>query len=145
MSIEDYHPTKLFTLDDANKMLPLVRAITKDVVRLARDMLDRRQRLDYLKRGRDLESGDPYGDELRQMETELERDHERLDAFVNELRNLGLEIKGLADGLIDFPSMMDGRLVFLCWKHGESEIQHWHEIDSGFAGRQPLGVAISGK
>jgi len=144
MSIEQYHPTKLFTPDEANSMLPLVRAITDDVVRLARDMVDRRQRLDYLKSGRDISEGDPYGDELTQMEEQQEKDTTKLQEYVDELRQLGVEPKTLTEGLIDFPSMMDGRVVFLCWKHGEPEVQHWHELDAGFDGRQPLVVTVGG-
>ena len=62
----------------------------------------------------------------------------RLQEFVDELRDLGVEPKNGPDGLIDFPSMMDGRLVYLCWKLGEPEVQHWHELDAGFAGRHSL-------
>ena len=51
---------------------------------------------------------------------------------------LGVEPKGAVDGLVDFPSMMDGRIVFLCWKLGEAEVTHWHELDAGFSGRQSL-------
>jgi len=76
------------------------------------------------------------------MEDQQEKDTEKLQEYVDELRQLGVEPKTLTEGLIDFPSMMDGRIVFLCWKHGESEVQHWHELDAGFGGRQPLVVAV---
>ena len=122
-------------------MLPLVRAITADVVRLSREMIDRRQRLDYLKGGRDRDSDDPYGEELAQMEEQQEKDKERLAEYVEELRQLGTEPKTLSEGLIDFPAWIDGRLVFLCWKHGEQDVQFWHELDGGFAERQSLTVS----
>lgn len=124
-------------------MLPLVRAITADVVQLSREMIDRRQRLDYLKAGRDVDADDPYGEELAQMEEQQEKDNQRLVEYVAELRQLGVEPKTLNEGLIDFPAMIEGRLVFLCWKYGESEIQFWHELDAGFAGRQPVGLAVA--
>ena len=60
-----------------------------------------------------------------------------LQEFVNELRQLGVEPKG-PGGLVDFPAELDGRQVYLCWKLGESEVLHWHEIDAGFEDRQPL-------
>jgi hypothetical protein len=50
----------------------------------------------------------------------------------------GIELKGLEEGLVDFPSDRDGRTVYLCWKQGEDSIQWWHDLDTGFAGRQPL-------
>jgi hypothetical protein len=138
MSFKTYKPAKLFTVDEANATLPLVRAITEDLAKLARDVIERRQRLDHLTHGRELASGDPYGDELAQIEEELEKDSRRLQGYVEELRELGVEPKGAAEGLVDFPATQDGRLVFLCWKLGEPEVLYWHELDAGFAGRQPL-------
>jgi hypothetical protein len=57
--------------------------------------------------------------------------------LLRELAELGVEVKA-ADGLVDFRSKLHGRIVYLCWKFGEERITHWHELDSGFAGRQPL-------
>ena len=75
-------------------------------------------------------------------EQELERDTQRLREYVEELRELGVEPKGALEGLVDFPAMIDGRLVFLCWKFDESEILYWHDLDGGFSGRQPLTASI---
>ena len=119
-------------------MLPLIRAITGDLVQLSRDIIERRQRLDHLTVGREVEVGDPYSDELAQIEDELEKDSLRLQEYVAELRQLGVEPKSAPEGLVDFPAMMDGRLVYLCWKYGEPEVVYWHDLDAGFAGRQPL-------
>lgn len=138
MSAAEYKPAKLFTIEQANAMLPLVRAITADLSNLAREVVDRRHRLALLTAGRDWKPGDPYSDELAEIEARLERDALRLQEYVDELRQLGVEPKGAVDGLVDFPSLMDGRVVFLCWKLGEPEVAHWHELDAGFAGRQSL-------
>jgi hypothetical protein len=138
MSGSSYKPARLFTIEQANAMLPLVRAITTDLASLARDVMERRHRLALLTAGRNLKAGDPYSEELAQTEAELEKDAVRLQEFVAELQELGVEPKGALDGLVDFPSLMDGRVVFLCWKLGEPEVLHWHEIDAGFAGRQSL-------
>jgi hypothetical protein len=62
----------------------------------------------------------------------------RLQSLVSEIGAEGCEIKDLEGGLIDFPTIWEGREVFLCWKLGEPEVGHWHEIDDGFAGRQSL-------
>ena len=139
-----YKPAKLFTIEQANATLPLVRAITTDLATLARDVLERRHRLATLTSGRDLKEGDPYAEELRQMELDLEKDAARLQDYVQELRDLGVEPKGAVEGLIDFPCMMEGRVVFLCWKLGESEVLYWHDIESGFSGRQSLAAGVSG-
>ena len=124
-------------------MLPLIRAITSDLVQQSREVLERHDRLSQLTNGRNLESGDPYTDELVQIQETLEKEAERVKEFVDELRALGAEPKSLTEGLVDFPSMMDGRLVHLCWKLGEDEVMHWHELDAGFDERQPLMAAMA--
>ncbi len=139
---------KLFTVDEANAALPLVRAIMKDLSELSREVIERRQRLQHLSPARSAPSEkgpsekgadeDPYASELAQIEEELEKDSRRLQEYVEELRELGVEPKNGPEGLVDFPSLLDGRVVYLCWKLDEPEVTHWHEIDGGFAGRQPL-------
>ena len=136
-------PAKTFTLEEANRTLPLVRAIAKDLSDLSRELIDRQQRLDLLRGDREHNREDPYLDELAQVETQLEQDAKRLEEYVEELRELGVEPKNAPQGLVDFPSMMEGRLVYLCWKLDEPEVLYWHEVDAGFAGRQPLGVESS--
>src|SRR5215216_5719563 len=136
MTVEERKPARLFTIEQANAMLPLVRAITGDLATLAKDVVERRHRLALLTSGRDLKPGDPYSDELAQMEAELERDAVRLQGYVDELRELGVEPKGAVEGLVDFPCKLDGRVIYLCWKLGEPEVLYWHDLDSGFSGRQ---------
>jgi hypothetical protein len=141
MSENPHRPTKTFSVEQANACLPLVRLIVGDMVQLARDMIERRQRLDQLTAGRGSAKGDLYSEELVQMEEELEKDTERLHGYVGELLELGVEPKGAAEGLVDFPHLIDGRLVYLCWKYNEPEVLYWHELDGGFAGRRPLTVS----
>jgi hypothetical protein len=135
---DEYRPTKLFTVEQANAALPLVRAITSDLVRLSRDVMERRERLALLSGGRSSTAKDPYSEELAQIEEELDKDSEQLQAYVEELRELGVEPKSGPEGLVDFPCLMDERIVFLCWKLGEPEVTHWHELNAGFSGRQSL-------
>ena len=144
MSAPDYIPAKIFTIEQANAMLPLVRAITSDLTALAREVVDRRHRLEAILGGRDLKPGDPYSEELAHVEAELNRDAIRLKGYFDELKELGVEPKGAVEGLVDFPALMDGRLVFLCWKLGEPEIAHWHDLEAGFAGRQSLVAGVAG-
>jgi hypothetical protein len=59
-------------------------------------------------------------------------------SFIDELEGLGIELKDPNQGLIDFPAMLEGRVVYLCWRLGEDVIQHWHELSAGFAGRHPV-------
>ncbi len=138
MASDSYKPSKLFTVEQANAVLPLVRSITTDLVRLSREVIERRERLALLSAGRSANARDPYSEELAQIEDELDKDTEQLQDYVEELRALGVEPKSGPEGLVDFPSMMDGRLVYLCWKLGEPEVLHWHELEAGFSGRQSL-------
>lgn len=138
MSSPSYRPSKLFTLEQANAALPLVRAITSDLAQLSREVQERRERLALLSAGHGQGAKDPYAEELAQIEEELDKDSQQLQVYVDELRALGVEPKGGVEGLVDFPAMIDDRLVFLCWKLGESEVLYWHEIDAGFQGRQSL-------
>jgi hypothetical protein len=62
----------------------------------------------------------------------------QLNERLARINSWGCELKGVDEGLIDFPSEREGRVVYLCWRLGEDAIRWWHEIDSGFAGRQPL-------
>ena len=127
-----------FTVAEANRRLPLVRAVVQDIVRLYGDVRERKERLDRLRSGRKRDGHDPHGEELEQVEEELQKDVGRLQAYVAELNELGAELKDPERGLIDFRSMMDGREVYLCWLLGEEEIGWWHELHAGFAGRQSL-------
>ena len=137
-------PKKYFTPAQANAMLPLVRRIVQDITELAGALRERQERIARLTQlaGRESdETGRQEVDrveEVMQLEEEFERGRERMTAYIEELRTLGVELKDFFVGLIDFPCWMDGREVYLCWRQGEAEVGHWHEVDAGFAGRQKL-------
>ncbi len=138
-----YYGRKLFTVEEANATLPLVRAIAKDLAELSRDVIERRQRVAALLEARPAKDHELYREELEQIQQELQQDVQKLQEYIEELRQLGVEPKNGPEGLVDFPSWMDGRVVYLCWKLDEPEILYWHELDAGFAGRQPLPAATS--
>jgi len=130
---------KYFTAEQANKMLPLVRSIVRDIVELAADIQRRQAQLVQGKAAARNGSGDVDDEEGAAQQMELARDAARIEELVDELRELGVELKGW-DGLVDFPCWMGNREVYLCWKLDEPEVAHWHEIDAGFAGRQKLSA-----
>lgn len=131
---------RLFTVEEANQRLPLVRAIVQDIVDLFQDLQQRRDRIASVKqlRGQGTSSSRFHSEETDQVEEEIQKDEEKLAEFVRELRELGVEFKDPILGLVDFPAQMDDRVVHLCWKLGEPEVQFWHELDAGFSGRQLL-------
>ena len=129
---------KYYTVEEANKTLPLVRAIVTDIVRQYELVIELKQRLAAVLSERRRPSSDPYSEELAQSQAELETEEQKLRSFIDELSELGVEFKGGPDGLCDFLSLMDGHEVYLCWRLGEPEILHWHELNAGFAGRKPI-------
>lgn len=137
---------RFFTVEEATQTLPLVRSIVRDVVEHYRDLHERHERLQAVKQRNNASRGTmppEYNEELEQMEEEIRRDAEKLQHFVDELQELGVELKDLTRGLVDFPHLMDGREVYLCWMLGESDLAHWHEKDAGFQGRQSLMAGSS--
>ena len=132
---------KYFNVTEANATLPLLRAILNDVTTLAKDLRERHERLARLQQpSRGRTPADAYREEVEQIQADFERDQERMHEYEQELRGLGVELKDYFTGLIDFPCWMNGREVYLCWRMGEPEVAHWHEIDAGFAGRQKLMI-----
>jgi hypothetical protein len=129
---------KYFTLDQANAALPLVRAIVNDIAELALSLRERQDRLARLQTPPRVRIAEAYREELEHAQADFERDQERLAEYVRELGELGAELKDFDTGLVDFPCRMDGRDVYLCWRLGELEVSHWHELDAGFAGRKKI-------
>lgn len=128
---------KFFTAEEANKMLPLVKAIVGDIVDQYESVNTLRERLSAVPPGRRRTSPDVYTEELTASQADLDAQETRLAGLVDELTRLGVELKG-PDGLCDFPSLRDDRPVYLCWRLGEPQVMHWHELNAGVAGRQPL-------
>jgi hypothetical protein len=134
---------KHFTVEEANRSLPLVQAIVRDIAQLARSLRDRQDRLARVQSAPRSRMADAYREELDQAQDEFERDQERLAAYVRELSDLGIELKDYFTGLVDFPCLMEDREVYLCWRLGEQEVGHWHELEAGFAGRKKLSRRTS--
>jgi hypothetical protein len=132
---------QLFTVDHANRTLPLVRRIVEDIVREHRRWQEAIVQLDLLVSGARADMPDLRAVALEREVQTIARD---IDQFQGELEALGIQLKDRRIGLIDFPSEMDGRRVLLCWRLGEPSVQYWHDEQSGYAGRQPLSPTLVG-
>jgi hypothetical protein len=132
---------QLFTVDHANRTLPLVRKIVEDVVREHRRWQEAIVELDLLVSGVRADLPDPRATTL---EREIQSIAHDIDQFQAELETLGIQLKDRRIGLIDFPSEMDGRRVLLCWRLGEPAVQYWHDEHTGYADRQPLSPTLVG-
>jgi hypothetical protein len=124
-----------FTVEQANRTLPLVRRIVEDVVAQYRRWQDRVRELEILNVGRSEANPVPRAEEL---ELEIQTLASEIDGFERELTALGIRLSDHAEGLVDFPAIVNGREVFLCWRVGEPSVQYWHDPEAGYAGRRPL-------
>ena len=124
---------KLFTVQEANALLPEVRNITGKIQRAHRQLSQYRDQARQASEaaeqgGGGIAEGVAYAAILTALTTQLA-----------ELEALGVQLKDFERGLVDFPSLRDGRVVLLCWQLGEGdELEWWHDVDAGFAGRTPL-------
>ncbi len=130
---------RTFSLDEAQSLLPVLEAL------LARAMegKEEAERLDgemQLLRQRIFLSGGILVDvsAVQRNRQELEAAVQRAKDSVEEIDAIGVQVKDLDTGLLDFPTEIDGEIVLLCWKKGEEKIEYWHTVEAGFRGRQPL-------
>ncbi len=126
---------RYFTLDEANRTLPLVRRIVTDIVELYPEV---QRKLATLRRLARMEEAPELSRRMEDLRDRLEADSDALNGYLDELSRIGCQFKGFEDGLVDFHAWLEGRPVLLCWKLGEDEIAWWHELDGGYAGRRPL-------
>lgn len=127
--------SRYFTPDGANATLPLVSRIVDDLLQLHPEW--RRAVAAYeLEQDRADFAVEPEAARLARLEAG--RLAGEIESCLAELEQVGCLFRGFDEGLIDFRARHEGRDIFLCWRHGEAEVGHWHEIDAGFPGRQPL-------
>ena len=131
---------KLFTLEEAERTLPLVRRVVQDLTAEYPGWRAAVARFELLTGGARADWGETG--ELVVAREAAAGHAERINRYLQELEAVGCVFKGFDAGLVDFHSLRDDRPIFLCWRLGEDRITHWHEIDSGFAGRQPIDGAI---
>jgi len=123
---------KLFTHAEANDAIPMIRTKLERLKRLYSRVGDLRDDARAAAAASEAGGGMTEGPRYVTMLCEI-------GAIVNELTELGIQLKDQSRGLIDFPSLREGRVVLLCWQLGEpDEIEWWHETEAGFAGRQPI-------
>lgn len=122
---------RFFTVAEANALLPRLTALI-DELRAAREAI-RAARADLLPV---LEAA--VGNGGSRKAGEVLPYFERMERAILAIRDLGCELKDIDMGLVDFPALREGRVVYLCWRYGEDRLRYWHELDAGFAGRQLL-------
>lgn len=126
---------KYFTLREANEALKLVRPVTQDLLTKLAKAKELHLEVKSAKE-------QPQTNEILLLEKlrEAERLLKDVEYHLKELEGIGVQLKDLALGLVDFPALLDGRIVCLCWKFGEQEIAAWHEVNAGYADRKPVDI-----
>ncbi len=121
---------KTFTLEEANAFVPQLEKLLDDMTNVRAQIVAMGEtREPMLPKAGGNGGGKASGKYLLLQ---------HFNACLSTLQEWGCELKDLDQGLVDFPSYRDGHLVYLCWKRGEARVEYWHEIEAGFAGRQPL-------
>jgi hypothetical protein len=130
---------KTFTLEEAQSLLPVLESLLKRAVegKQAADVID--SELSELAQRIHL-SGGMRVDVVKvaRQRAEIEGHLQRVRESIAEIDSIGVQVKDLEAGLLDFPCRLDDQVVLLCWRMGETAIEYWHSIESGFQGRQPL-------
>jgi hypothetical protein len=133
------HEPRIFTVEEANALLPRLRTIL-DNLRAARErLLQAQEQIAQRFHGGARSNGHMApGGELDRLNAESTEAQSQIGEAVSAITELGCELKDPERGMVDFRSMRDGRVVYLCWLQHEPQVLFWHELEAGYRGRQPL-------
>jgi hypothetical protein len=130
---------KTFTLDEAQSLLPVLESLLKRAVQgrraaqLVESELNELPQRIYLSGGMRVNSAN-----VAKQRAEIDEHLKQVQESIAEIDAIGVQVKDLDSGLLDFPCRINGEVVLLCWRMGERAIEHWHTIEAGFQGRQPV-------
>ncbi len=122
---------KTFTLDQANELVPLVAKALDELTDARNQLVSVKDSLQPMLQKAGGNRGSKAGGDYALL-------LQHFNALLGTFQEWGCELKDIDEGLVDFPSYRDGKLVYLCWKRGEERIQFWHDIEAGFGGRHPV-------
>jgi hypothetical protein len=130
---------KTFTIDEAQSLLPVLEALLKRAIegkqaaeKVESELSDLARRI-YLSGGMKVDAGT-----VIKQRAEMDNHLKRVRETITEIDEIGVQVKDLDSGLLDFPCRLDDQVVLLCWRMGEPSIEHWHTLEAGFKGRQPV-------
>ena len=130
---------RTFTLDEAQSLLPVLESLLKRAMEDKRSAQDIESGLNGLAQRIYFSGGmrvDTAG--IAKQRAEIEAHLKRVRESIAEIDAIGVQVKDLESGLLDFPCRVDDQVVLLCWRLGEPAIEHWHTVEAGFQGRQPV-------
>ena len=122
---------KYFSIQEANEALRVVRPLLDDVMEIRKKILSNQpEAWPAIEKS--------AGNGGNKALSKMVEDFEKLDALIHQILDTGAQVKDINIGLLDFSALRNGHEVYLCWKYGEDDIAFWHEVDAGYAGRQPI-------
>ena len=130
---------KVFTIDQARAMLPLLRLIVTDIALAHRELTERKSIIRKVQRQHDKKPRfHLYGDEVLEIHEELKQDEAHLEAYVLELERLGVVLRSAHDGIVDFPAFVDDQPAFYTWQMDQTDVVDFHFADESTADRKPI-------
>jgi len=130
-----HNEDQTFNLEEANHLIPQLESLLSEVKKYQCCLGEMRSEIKKAGDNAMANGGSPYGPRFILV-------FERIVKNVEKVQEMGVLVKDMEQGLCDFPCLLDGRIVYLCWKLGESEIQWWHEVQDGFKGRKKIEKAL---
>jgi hypothetical protein len=135
---------RTFTLDEAQVLLPVLESLLRSAIagkKLIEEVEAEQQELNH----RIFLNGGMFLDvvPLARRKAERVKAEQRAKDAIAEIDSIGVQVKDIEIGLLDFPCEVDGQIILLCWKLGEKSITHWHGTQEGFAGRKPIDERIA--
>jgi hypothetical protein len=135
---------RTFTLDEAQSLLPVLESLLRTAIN-AKKIIDESDAEQQALQHRVFLNGGMFLDivPLARRKAERTKAEQRAKDALAEIDSIGVQVKDLNIGLLDFPCEVDGQIILLCWKLGEKSITHWHGMQEGFAGRKPIDQRIA--
>jgi hypothetical protein len=135
---------RTFTLDEAQSLVPVLESLLRTAMQ-AKSLMDEVDAEMQALHHRLFLSGGMFLDmlPLARRKAEKTRAEQRAKDAIAEIDSIGVQVKDLSIGLLDFPCEVEGQKILLCWKLGEKSITHWHGVAEGFAGRKPIDQRIA--
>ncbi len=134
--LRQHRGRKVFTIEQANRTLPLVSRIVTDIVA-------QHERVCLLEERCQVNDPSLTADEMQTLRDRYADALDELRCLRAELSEIGCQLKDWRRGIVDYLAFLNGRAVELCWRLGEARIEHWHDVDSGFAARQRIEECCS--
>ena len=130
-------PPRYFTVDQANRLLPEITPLL-EALRESQRTLAAYQTTQEALKVKARSNGHNHAEEIAEMARSIQIATKQASDLVSQITAMGIQVKDIEMGLVDFPTIHDGRRVLLCWKLGETAVDYWHEVNTGYGSRQPI-------